>query len=72
MKILSSCSQRKLCRNCKNHKYDGIVIPGLPGIQHIFNALQYWMPDQVRHDGRNISDFLTYDTAAYAGMTREQ
>jgi hypothetical protein len=26
------------------------------------------MPDQVRHDGQKISDFLNYDTASKAGI----
>jgi hypothetical protein len=27
------------------------------------------MPDQVRHDGQNLCDFLNYDTVWFAGMT---
>ena len=41
------------------------VIPALdqvqddgPGIQCFFEALRYWMPDQVRHDGHKLSPFF--------------
>jgi hypothetical protein len=34
-----------------------------------FRNLNDWMPDQVRHDGRQLTDFLKYDTVCFAGMT---
>ena len=33
------------------------VIPAKAGSQCFLNALHYWMPDQVRHDGQKLSDF---------------
>jgi hypothetical protein len=30
--------------------------------------LRYWMPDQVRHDGQELTDFLNYDTVWKAGI----
>jgi hypothetical protein len=36
--------------------------------QFFFNALHYWMPDQVRHDGQKLSAFLNYDTVWQTGV----
>jgi phosphoserine phosphatase len=40
------------------------VIPGLTRNPLFFNALRYWMPDQVRHDRHKFNVFLNYDTAS--------
>ena len=40
------------------------VIPAKAGIHCCFNALRFWMPDQVRHDRRILGAFLNYDTAS--------
>jgi hypothetical protein len=44
------------------------VIPAQAGIHFFFNALHYWMPDQVRHDKQNINNFLKCDTVCQVGV----
>ena len=34
--------------------------------------LRFWMPDQVRHDGRELSGFLNCDTVSIAGIQRDK
>jgi hypothetical protein len=46
--------------NVKRLELIQYVIPVKTGIQQ----LQYvWMPDQVRHDGQNLSGFPNFDTS---------
>jgi hypothetical protein len=62
----------RLCHHPQETKTSPFVIPGMIRNPFFFKVLQFWMPDQVQHDGQKSNAVLDYDTVCCTEMTRGQ